>query len=99
MTDAIKKAGTTEVVPCWHSILIRIELIGSGHGYPDRSERVENPHRAAVGFQYLIKSLVAVRRFIDTSSTKLYASLGHFGVHHLARVFGARFTSPVFRSM
>ncbi len=59
--------------------------MGSRHGYSDRSERVQNPHGAAVGFQYPIKSLVAVRRFIDASSTKLYASLGHFRVHHLAR--------------
>jgi hypothetical protein len=31
---------------------VRIKLIGSGHGYPDRSERVKNPHRTAVGFHH-----------------------------------------------
>lgn len=49
---------TAEAVLCSSSVRVRTELIGSVHGYPDRSERVENPHGAAVGFHYLAQALI-----------------------------------------
>jgi hypothetical protein len=63
------------------SILVGIELVGSGHGYADRRERVQDADGRSVRFQHLGEALVAVRGLVQTSALEddvgLLQPLGH----------------------
>lgn len=54
------------------SILVGVELIGSGHGHAHRRERVQNANALALRGKHLRKALVAVRRFVKAAALEYH---------------------------
>ena len=56
------------------SILVGIELVGTGHGYAKGRQRVQDADGVAVGCEHLGQALVAVGGFVEADPAQDYVS-------------------------
>src|SRR5215469_14191832 len=67
------------------SVLVRIELVRSGHGDPNGRETMQDTYCIANRLKHLIETLVAIRRLIESGAAQFDPRTIHPGAHHLRR--------------